>query len=323
MSVEYLEEADLVARPLRIAAAPVHSLLMAARDAAGAERAGTPEAWRRVIRAHLTRRDYDVLAPLATSRPTLVPSALVPLPEPPAQTLKDGLEQLVAAEDALSCEIHECMDSGGAGDWREPARDPQRWIRGVALAMTRAWAGFRPIWQDRHERIGAEIERVTAAAQRGAHLHVLGELIACGHVRGDRWVTEWPGGQDLRLEVPATGLTLIPLVSGSRASIVDIEGPVLRLVGYPLRAGRHEPEPTLEALLGNPRARILRELHEPATNNQLAAALQTVPSAATHHVSALAAAGLVVRDRSNGSLLVRRTARGDTLVALYDPGWIT
>jgi hypothetical protein len=35
-------------------------------------------------------------------------------------------------------------------------------------------------------------------------------------------------------------------------------------------------------------------------------------------VSALAAAGLVLRDRSNGSLLVRRTARGDALVALYD-----
>jgi len=43
-----------------------------------------------------------------------------------------------------------------------------------------------------------------------------------------------------------------------------------------------------------------------------------VPSAATHHVSALAAAGLVLRDRSDRSLLVRRTARGDALVALYD-----
>jgi DNA-binding transcriptional ArsR family regulator len=319
MNVEYLEERDLVARPLRIAAAPVHSLLMATRDAAGAERAGTPEAWRRVIRAHLTRRDYEVLAPLATSRPTLVPSALVPLPEPPAQTLKDGLEQLVAAEDALSGEIHECMEAGGAGDWREPARDPRRWIRGLALAMTRAWAGFRPIWQDRQEQMAPEIERVTAAAQRSAHLHVLGDLLPCGHVRDDRWVVEWPGAQDVRLDVPADGLTLIPLVAGTRASIVDVDGPVIRLIGYPLRARPHDPEPTLEALLGIPRARILRELHEPATNNQLAGALQTVPSAATHHVTALAAAGLVVRDRSNGSLLVRRTARGDALIALYDP----
>lgn len=318
MSVEFLEEADLVARPLRIATAPMHSLLMAMRDAAGAERAGTPEAWRRVLRAHLTRRDYDVLAPLSTSRPTLVPSALSPLPEPPAQTLKDGLEQLVAAEDTLSSEIHECMAPGAAGDWRAPSRDPSRWVRGLALAMTRAWSGFRPIWRVRQEQLAAEIDRVTDAAERGAHLHVLDDLIPCGHVCGDRWMLEWPGAQDIRLEVPAGGLTLIPLVSGARASIVDVDGAVARLVGYPLRARPREPGPTLEALLGIPRARILRELDEPATNNRLAAILQTVPSAATHHVSSLAAAGLVVRDRSSGSLLVRRTARGEALLALYE-----
>ena len=279
MSVEYLEEAELAARPLRVSAAPVHSLLMALRDAAGAERAGTPEAWRRVIRTHLTERDYEVLAPLSTSRPTLLPSALVPLPGPAGQTLKDGLEQMVAAGDSLGGEIDACVRSDGAGDWRGAARDPQRWVRGLALALTRAWSGFHPIWHVRREQLVAE---------------------------------------DVRLSVPPGGLTLVPLVSGSRASIVDADGPVVRLVGYPLRPRRPAAEPALEALLGGPRARILRELDRPANNNRLAAALQTVPSAATHHVSALAAAGLVVRDRSNGSLLVRRTSRGDALVALYD-----
>jgi DNA-binding transcriptional ArsR family regulator len=317
VSVEYLEEADLVAQPLRIAAAPVHSLLMAMRDAAGAERAGTPEAWRRVIRAHLTHRDYEVLAPLSTSRPTLVPSALVPLPEPATQTLMEGLEQLVADADALGGEIEDCIQAGGAGDWCAPARDPHRWIRGLALAMTRAWAGFHPIWRVRQEHLAAEVERVTGASQRGAHLHVVGDLIPCAHARGDRWVFEWPGVRDVRLDVPDGGLTLIPLVSGTRASIVDSDGTVVRLVGYPLRTRPRDPEPRLEALLGIPRARILRELDEPASNNRLAATLQAVPSAATHHVSALAAAGLVVRDRSTGSLLVRRTPRGDALVALY------
>jgi DNA-binding transcriptional ArsR family regulator len=318
MTVEYLQESDLIARPLRVSAAPVHSLLMAMRDAAGAERAGTPQAWRRVIRSHLTARDYEVLAPLATSRPTLVPSALVPFPQPGSQTLKDGLEQIVASGDALGDEIDACVESGGAGDWCGAARDPQRWLRGLALAMTRAWAGFRPIWHVRLEQLTAEAERVAGAAECGAHLHVLGDLIGCAHVRDDRWVLEWPGTQDVRLDVPAEGLTLVPLVSGSRASIVDVDGSVVRLVGYPLRPRRQAPEPTLEALLGIPRARILRELDEPASNNRLATVLQTVPSAATHHVSALSAAGLVIRDRSSGSLRVRRTARGDALVALYD-----
>jgi DNA-binding MarR family transcriptional regulator len=120
--------------------------------------------------------------------------------------------------------------------------------------------------------------------------------------------------------VPEGGLTLIPLVAGSRASILDYDGGVLRLVAYPLRT-RPAGDASLEALLGIPRARILRELDRPASNNRLASALQTVPSAATHHVSALVAAGLVVRDRSTGSLVVRRTPRGDALLALYDPGF--
>src|SRR5215210_235908 len=317
MGAAHLTEAELTARPLRVAAAPVHSLVMALRDAAGAERAATPETWRRVIRARLSPGDYAVMAPLSTPRPTMMPSALVPLPGPAEQTIKDGIEQLIASEDVLAAEIEDCRLSG-AGDWSQAAHDPHRWVRGLALALSRAWTGFLPIWKLREEQLAAELDRVRSAAQRGAHLQVLGDLIPCGHARDDRWVLEWPGAQDLHLDLPPEGVVIVPLVSGSRASIVDVDGATLRLVGYPLRADGHAGEPALESLIGASRARILRELDEPATNNRLAAALQTVPSAATHHVSALAAAGLVVRDRSNGSLKVRRTARGDALIALYD-----
>jgi DNA-binding transcriptional ArsR family regulator len=312
---EYVEERDIVARPLRVAAAPIHSLLMATRDAAGAERAGTPEAWRRVIRAHLTRSDYEVLAPLSTPRPTLVPSALVPFPRERSQSVKNALERIVA-DDTLAADIDECMGTDADGDWREPARDPRRWVRGLALAMTRAWAGFRPIWQAGQGQIAAEAERIAAASDRARHLEVLGDLVPCAHVSDGRWMLEWPVATSARLAVPEQGLTLVPLVAGSRASIVDADGATVKLVGYPLRPRRCDA--TLEALLGIPRARILRELDMPATNNRLAAALQAVPSAATHHVSALVAAGLVERDRSNGSLLVRRTTRGDALLALYE-----
>jgi DNA-binding transcriptional ArsR family regulator len=298
----------------------VPSLFMALRDAAGAQRSDTPEAWCRVIRAHLTGRDYEVLAPLGTPAPTLVPSSLVPCPDGASQTLRDALERLVGADGVLAREIHECVDAGGAGDWREPARDPDRWVRGLVVALTHAWAGFRPIWQAGRRQVAEEIERVAGACERGAHLHVLGDLIPYGHVRDDRWVLECASPVDARLGVPDRGLMLVPLVAGRRASIVDEDATVVSLVGYPVRTRRASPEPTLEALLGIPRARILRELEVPATNNQLAAALHTVPSAATHHVSALVSAGLVVRDRSNGALRVRRTARGDALLALYEPG---
>jgi DNA-binding MarR family transcriptional regulator len=43
-----------------------------------------------------------------------------------------------------------------------------------------------------------------------------------------------------------------------------------------------------------------------------------VPSAATHHVNALEAAGLVVRDRHGRNVLVRHSARGRALLDLYE-----
>jgi DNA-binding MarR family transcriptional regulator len=50
----------------------------------------------------------------------------------------------------------------------------------------------------------------------------------------------------------------------------------------------------------------------------LAKALIAVPSAATHHVGALEAAGLVSRERAGRRVIVHRTARGTRLLALYD-----
>ena len=50
----------------------------------------------------------------------------------------------------------------------------------------------------------------------------------------------------------------------------------------------------------------------------LAQLLLAVPSAATHHVGALEAAGLVVREREGRRVTVHRTARGSRLVALYE-----
>jgi DNA-binding transcriptional ArsR family regulator len=320
-SVDYIEEQDLVARPLRLAEAPLGSLLIAVRDAAGADRAGTPEAWRRVLRAHLTRRDYDVLAPLATREPTVFPSALIAHPDGPVQTLPEALKQIVAAEAELAEEMHECVEAG-AVQWSGPARDPRGWARGFVLALARAWPGFRPIWEAGRRSLADEMERITVAAERRAHLQVVAEMIPYGHAGGDRWMLECDTTDGSRLGVPDRGLTLIPLVAGSRASIVDHDADALRLVCYPLRrAPNGHGGPTLEALLGIPRARVLRALDHPASNNGLAEALQTVPSAATHHVSALVAAGLVERDRSEGRLLVRRTPRGDALLALYEPGW--
>ena len=73
----------------------------------------------------------------------------------------------------------------------------------------------------------------------------------------------------------------------------------------------------LDALVGAQRALLLHELERPRTVGELATALFAVPSAATHHVDALEAAGLVVRERRGRSVFVHRTVRGARLVGLY------
>jgi Helix-turn-helix domain len=319
--VEYIEGADLTAEPLRAATAPLFSLLITLRDVAGADRAGTPEAWHRAIRPYLTRRDHEVLAPLVTAGHVLIPNAILPFPDPPGQSLKDGLERIVAGEDDLLRDVESCRALGPTGDWRVPARDPKRWMRGLVLALAHAWRGFGPIWRQGRDRLAAEVRRVQAATDRGAQLELVAGVVPCGWVADGRWVLDGFADEDVRFRAPARGVTLLPLLTGPRAALVDYDATTLRYVGYPVRAWPVDApvdEASLEALLGGPRARILRELDRPATNGRLAATLQTVPSAATHHVTALVSAGLVLRDRSGPGLLIRRTARGDALLSLYE-----
>ena len=75
---------------------------------------------------------------------------------------------------------------------------------------------------------------------------------------------------------------------------------------------------TLEALAGPARARALRALAAPMTVGELARLLGVVPSAASHHVDVLEAAGLVARRRAGREVVVSRSARGAELLTLFD-----
>ena len=80
----------------------------------------------------------------------------------------------------------------------------------------------------------------------------------------------------------------------------------------------HRASSPLSALLGGPRAVILRHLDRPASVGELADLLFAVPSAATHHATALEASGLVRRERCGRHVLVHRTGLGNALLTLYE-----
>jgi DNA-binding transcriptional ArsR family regulator len=321
--VDYIDADDVRRRPFRVAVAPLPSVQAALVEAVGTGRKGTPVAWRRAVRAHLRECDYETLAPFVTRGQTLVPDALLGLAEPPGESLKDGIERMIATpDDELLEETDLCRAATGSTAWRELERDPGRWLRRYVGSLLRAWKGFAPIWRQAQTALDREVERVGVATALDAQLELLDGLLADGFVDDGRWCLRCRF-TDGRKELPDTGLVLMPLVAGEGGSIIDFTRSTIRRVGYPVPAlrepaAREPAAPALEGLLGIPRAQILRALEWPTSVGRLAEALRAVPSAATHHVSALEAAGLVTRDRRGRQVLVRRTPRGEALLALYD-----
>jgi DNA-binding transcriptional ArsR family regulator len=320
--VEYIDADEVRRRPFRVAVAPLPSLQGALVEAVGEPRKGTPAAWRRAIRTHLRERDYETLAPFVTRQQTLIPDALLGLADPPGESLKDGIERMIASpDDELLKETELCRAATGQTAWHELERDPPRWLRRYVASLLRAWKGFGPIWRQARAALDREVERIGVATALDAQLELLGGLLAHGWIADERWCLDCRFA-DGRMQVPETGLVLMPLVAGDGGSILDAADMTMRRVGYPVPGLRRlgadsPPSPGLESLLGIPRAQILRAVECPTSIGRLAEALRAVPSAATHHVSALEAAGLVTRERAGRQVLVRRTARGDALLALY------
>jgi DNA-binding transcriptional ArsR family regulator len=188
--------------------------------------------------------------------------------------------------------------------------------------MMRAWRAFEPVWRRARPALERERGRIAMATALDAQLELIDGLLPEGAMRDGRWCVPcaFYGG---RAEFPQDGLVLMPLVAGEGSSVIAQEDDVIRTIAYPVRPldGRRpdrSADAQLEALLGVPRARILRALVAPATIGSLAELLRAVPSAATHHIAVLEAAGLVARGPRGRTVVVRRTRRGEELVRLYD-----
>jgi DNA-binding transcriptional ArsR family regulator len=318
-----LELAELERRPLRVGLSPAPSLFALAADAAGARR-GAPAEWLDRVRGELDRRDLAALIPLAAPPGVSTPASVMPRPDTGPADLAAEIEriaELPAAE--LLDDISFACGSEPTGPWSLVARRPRRWLPRYAEALHKAWRAVARPWADAAELFEREVERVGVASARGAAPELLDGLHPRAWVSDGRWSLPDPELRELRL--PESGLTLIPILGGPDSAGAGLhEDGTLDWIAYPLPGawGRAERDPQpaarLEALVGAQRARLLRELKNPRSVGRLAETLIAVPSAATHHVDALEAAGLVVRERQGRSVIVHRTARGTRLVGIYD-----
>jgi DNA-binding transcriptional ArsR family regulator len=189
-----------------------------------------------------------------------------------------------------------------------------------ATAMARAWKAFAPAWEPAPELIDRERERADVAAANDTQLELLDRLHPTAHVFNGGWrlPSLLRAGQ---AHFPDGGLIVLPLLADPRASIVSSQHDCITHLAYPVSSGpgRAAAGPgSLDSLVGIPRATILRRTAIPRTVGELAVGLMTVPSAVTYHANALVAAGLVVRERRGKHVIVRRTARGEALILLYN-----
>ena len=305
--------------PPRVAVTPGPSLCALAAEIAGANR-GAPRERVTAARAQLEPGDLAVLRPVGAPPGSFTPGGVAITGVDDATSIEEELERIATLPvDVLLDDI--AFAYGPSPSPWDVVAEPRRWLVRYALALGRIWHG-REQWAAAAALLEREIERVETGESRRAP-RLMGTLHHRAQVRDGVW--ELADADPLSLHPPESGLVVAPVLAGSgagRATYND-QGR-LRAIVYPL-PGAHRvlegdllpPARALESLLGVQRARLLQLLSRPRSPGELAKAMLVVPSAATHHLRALEAAGLVVRERAGKRVMVHRTARGHALLELY------
>jgi DNA-binding transcriptional ArsR family regulator len=187
--------------------------------------------------------------------------------------------------------------------------------------LNAAWEAYAPIWKQSTGLRTRETERIGAASVTGG-LDVLLSNLSRRARCADRTLY-LSDRHPYRVELNDRPVTLVPLVSGTSASVFNLDEPDKVWLGYPVPGlTRLADSPVADSpdnltlLIGPIRAAILRALDRPSSMGRIAENLNAGPSTATYHCVQLAAAGLVTRQRIGREVRIQRTPRGDALVDL-------
>lgn len=254
-----------------------------------------------------------------------VPDFLTPVPATARPSLAEELRVVaatpldrVAAEVAAAWAGHPAppeirrFDTDPAGGLAELVRQVQRYFE---LAVAPVWPRLRAAAE------GEIAYRARLAAEDGPQA-----LLAGLHPRLD-----WDGsalrlanGKPGQWSLDGQSLTLLPAGFAGPRVYPLTAGPAGRALWYPPRgygqlwaqAAPAEPSAPLAALLGSTRAGVLTLLAVPASTGEVATTLGLSPATASHHLTTLRNAGLVVGERVGHRLRYRRTALGEQLSAI-------
>lgn len=317
--------------------APYVSVMALIADVLGGRSRGAPEPWRELVRGSVrgsgaTHRP-EVAAALAFSSGAQAPDCLAPAGVYRDGSMPSALERLSAirGEDLLA-DLHTIFGDGPLpSGWRDAARSPQRWLRDYANLVAEVSDALAPLLRATHTLLEREIERVGAALVTGSVDVLFSSLHARARVEDETLLL--PDWHPERFDMRERQLVLLPMLAGSGALLVNLEGADTAWFGYPLpgsatlggpdaavpvprgtAAGSHRQ---LELLLGRARTDIVLVLDSPLTMGELAASLGIAGNALSYHCRRLEAIGLVSRRRYGRSIRISRTERAETMLDTF------
>jgi DNA-binding transcriptional ArsR family regulator len=270
--------------------------------------------------------DLDLL-PLLSLLPSegYIPDFVTPPPRSPLARIEDELERVratPAAQVRKELDLFERQHDGALPAAAEPLRrQPRRELPKLVRTMAEYWRrSVEPHWPRMLALLSADLRHRATRLTEGGPAALFDELHPSVAFDGEWLHVEqaWQG----TVELAGEGLLLMPSAFAWRFPYVIALQPWQPTVIYPARGVAllwdkdDGGQPELAALIGATRARILTALDAPRSTTELAAQLGLTPGGVSQHLSVLANAGAVARERDGRVVLYARTQRGDAVA-----GW--
>jgi DNA-binding transcriptional ArsR family regulator len=312
---------EVGAQHVRLAISPLEEVLNAVRVLSRPGRSPVHARWAVANRPTLACLDVPELVALLGGD-VYFPDFLSPPPADRSTTVEDQLEAVV---ETPAEQVRTEITMAAAGRDVPPEltamlADPVSARDLLATQLRQCWdVLIKPIWPRVRDVLGADIDYRGRQFGEGGIVRVLTSIHPGVTVRGSRILL--PTVYSGHLELDERGLHLVPSVFAHHLGVMMVPPWQPSLV-YPARGSAtvwqdvpaSEGDP-LAGVLGRTKARLLRELAEPASTTALAGRLAIAPSTISEHVKALAAAGLLSSRRAGRSVHYRRSSLGDELVS--------
>ena len=289
--------------------------------------------WRGRIQETVRDRKLALLGSLFSGSWDYVPDFLTPQPQTPETELQEELHTVATTDSArLYWELQVMVQ--GVDEERLTGRTvpvvvrdalqrgEQDFAERVAAELHQLWeCAVGPRWTALRAHMEEDIGRRAQTIAR----HGLSGMLATLHP-GLLWSDD-----QLRLVTRfrgrisgSTELVLTPSVftTNLRMVIDSIPAPATRqpMFAYPCRPGAEtRTGPTVHALLGVTRARLLSDLRTARTTAELSERHFLATSTVSYHLGILHRTGLVTRNRTGHHVLYQRTARATDLLAVPRP----